>query len=397
MDYIVIGLSNNPDFVFNDEVKSLLSCSRVFSGGKRHYGLVKKDLPAEHQWIEIKSDMPALFQQYKQVKATIIVFASGDPLFYGFANTLKTYHPEAKLKIYPYFNSLQLLCQKCHIAYQSMINTSVHGRSWQELDVALIRQNDLIGVLTDPAKTPAVIARRMLEYNFNGYKMIVAEALEGDNEKISFLTLEKAAEQTFDSLNCVILIKTEHKSKPFGIPDAEFTGLENRPNMITKMPIRMVSLSQLDLHNRKHLWDIGFCTASIAIEAKKQFPHLQITAFEKRTECDELYEINTRKHAVPGITKIMGDFFKNDFKELSSPDAVFIGGHGNKLEELIQLTDKYLLPGGRMVINAVKDDSKEVFIKSIQQLNYKLLQPIVIAVDEHNPITILTAEKSQYK
>lgn len=397
MDYIVIGLSNNPDFVFNDEVKSLLSCSRVFSGGKRHYDLVKKDLPSEHQWIEIKSDMPALFKQYKQVKATIIVFASGDPLFYGFANTLKIYHPEARLKIYPYFNSLQLLCQKCHIAYQSMINTSVHGRSWQELDVALIRRNDLIGVLTDPAKTPAVIARRMLEYNFNGYKMIVAEALEGDHEKISFLSLEEAAEQTFDSLNCVILIKTEHQSKPFGIPDAEFTGLENRPNMITKMPIRMVSLSQLDLHNRKHLWDIGFCTASIAIEAKKQFPHLQITAFEKRTECDELFEINTRKHAVPGITKIMGDFFKNDFKKLSSPDAVFIGGHGNKLEELIQLTDKYLLPGGRMVINAVKDDSKEVFIKSIQQLNYKLLQPIVIAVDEHNPITILTAEKSQYK
>ena len=204
--------------------------------------------------------------------------------------------------------------------------------------------NDLIGVLTDPVKTPAAIAQRMLEYNINGYKMIVGRTLEGDNEKINFHTLKEAVEQTFNALNCVILIKTEHQKKSFGIPDAEFVGLENRPNMITKMPIRLVSLSQLDLHHRKHLWDIGFCTASIAIEAKKQFPHLQITTFEKREECNDLFEINTRKHAVPGIIKMMGDFFEIDFKKLSPPDAVFIGGHGNKLEKLIQITDKYICP-----------------------------------------------------
>ena len=46
-----------------------------------------------------------------------------------------------------------------------------------------------------------------------------------------------------------------------------------------------------------------------------------------------------------------------------------------------------------MVINAVKEDSKEVFIKSIQQLKYKLLQPIIISLDGYNTITILTAEK----
>ena len=126
--------------MFNDEVKLLLSCNKIFSGGKRHYELVEKYLPSAHQWIEIKTDMSALFQQYRQLKAPTIAFASGDPLFYGSANTIKTYHPEAKLKIYPHFNSLQLLCQKCHIAYQSMINISVHGRSWHELDAALIRQ-----------------------------------------------------------------------------------------------------------------------------------------------------------------------------------------------------------------------------------------------------------------
>jgi precorrin-6Y C5,15-methyltransferase (decarboxylating) len=45
------------------------------------------------------------------------------------------------------------------------------------------------------------------------------------------------------------------------------------------------------------------------------------------------------------------------------------------------------------VINAVKEESKEQFITGIQQLNYRLLEPITLTVDEHNPITILTAEK----
>ncbi len=393
INYIVIGISNDPNFILSDEMNVLLHKHLVFSGGKRHYELVKQLLPDNHLWIDITGDMPALFQKYKKLNQSIIVFASGDPLFYGFVNTIKKNHPDAEIKIHSHFNSLQLLCQRNSIPYQNMINTSVHGRSWEELDIALIHQPELIGVLTDTTKTPAAIAQRMLDYNFNNYKMIIGEALEGENEKISHLSLKECTTQFFDTLNCVLLIKEQQKQKQFGIADVDFLGLENRPNMITKMPVRLVSLSQLDLYNRKTLWDIGFCTASVSIEAKTQFPYLTIIAFEKREECSAIFDVNTRRHSTPGITKVMGDFFETDFRLITAPDTVFIGGHGNKLEELIQLTDKYLLPGGRIVINAVKDESKESFIKSIERLNYNLLQSIEINVDEHNSITILTAEK----
>lgn len=390
MKYTVIGISDSIDFVFSDEVKSLLPLHRTFSGGRRHYELVRQHLPADHEWIDIKGEMGLLFEQYR-IKESIVVFASGDPLFYGFANTILKFHPEAAVKVYPYFNSLQVLCHKCNIGYHGLHNTSVHGRSWDELDTALISQKRLIGVLTDGVKDPAAIAQRMLEYGFDNYRMIVGEALEGSSEKITTRSLPEAAVTSFNPLNCVLLLQTTPTPKPFGIPDEQFSGLENRPNMITKMPIRLVSLSQLDLYNRSTCWDIGFCTGSVCIEAKKQFPHLQVTAFEKRPECSELFELNTRKHATPGITKVMGDIFENELQ--GTTDAVFIGGHGNRLPELITLIDKHLLPKGRLVINAVKGESKEQFITGIQQLNYRLLDPVVITVDAHNPITILTAEK----
>ena len=72
-----------------------------------------------------------------------------------------------------------------------------------------------------------------------------------------------------------------------GHGDEEFTLLDHRERMITKMPIRLLSLQALDLPLRHTLWDIGFCTGSVSIEAKLQFPHLHIEAFEIRQECDD--------------------------------------------------------------------------------------------------------------
>lgn len=97
------------------------------------------------------------------------------------------------------------------------------------------------------------------------------------------------------------------------------------------MPVRLLTLSMLDLHNRHSFWDIGFCTGSVSVEAKLQFPHLHITAFEVREEGRELLEKNSRKFGTPGITGVIGDFTETDLSVYPVPDAVFIGGHGGKL------------------------------------------------------------------
>lgn len=393
MKYIVVGISNGPDYILPDEVRQLLPSHELFSGGKRHYELVKKYLPEHHRWIEIRSDMPVLFEQFREHNGTVVVFASGDPLFYGFAATISKFDPAAGMKVYPYFNSIQLLCHENNIAYADLVNVSVHGRSWSALDNALITQAPMIGVLTDLQKTPSAIAQRMLEYGFNNYSMVIGEELGGAHQRITTLELDHATGYTAHPLNCLILVRRSRKDFSHGITDNCFYGLENRPNMITKMPVRLTSLSRLQLAERNVLWDIGFCTGSVSIEAKRQYPHLHVIAFEQRPECRELLDRNMRKHSTPGITKVMGDFFETDLQPYPSPDAVFIGGHGNRLEELVARLDKHLQPQGRIVINAVKEDSRLQFTAAVQALGYTLSDPMVIRVDDHNPITILTAEK----
>ena len=180
--------------------------------------------------------------------------------------------------------------------------------------------------------------------------------------------------------------------RPFGIPESEFHLLNGRNRMITKMPVRLLTLNMLTLREKKSFWDIGFCTGSVSIEAKLQFPELKVTAFEQRPEGKELMERNSRKFGTPGITTVMGDFLETELGGLPAPDAVFIGGHGGKMIEILQKIKEVLLPDGVIVFNSVSEESKALFTKGITQINKKVTQCTRIAVDAFNPIEIMRAE-----
>ncbi len=89
--------------------------------------------------------------------------------------------------------------------------------------------------------------------------------------------------------------------------------------MITKAPIRLLTLAQLDLRRHQTLWDIGFCTGSVSIEAKLQFPHLHVVAFEQRPEGKRLMELNAARFGTPGIITRIGDFLQAELDDLPAP------------------------------------------------------------------------------
>ncbi|HVI45281.1 MAG TPA: precorrin-6y C5,15-methyltransferase (decarboxylating) subunit CbiE [Chitinophaga sp.] len=394
-EYIVIGVANTTADCCAAEALPLLYTCAAFSGGDRHYQLVKHLLPEAHTWIPIKGGMSALFEKYAATEGAIAVFASGDPLFYGMVQTILKYDPAADIKVYPQFNSIQRLCTRVGQPYESVKHTSVHGRGWQELDAALIQGEPLIAVLTDATRSPRAIAQRMLDYGFTHYEMLVGEDLDGIQEHISRGELTEMSIRYFHPLNCALLRQVVAPEQPgIGIADHLFEGLPGRPNMITKKAVRLYSLSQLDLHRAQVCWDIGFCTGAVAIEARRLYPHLQVVGFEKRPECAGIIERNMRHLSAPGIEYLSGDFFEQNLAALPAPDAVFIGGHGNRLPELMQLTDTYMRPRGRIVMNAVLESSITQFCDTAASLGWELLTPEVLQVGQHNPITVLTAIKT---
>ena len=281
------------------------------------------------------------------------------------------------------------------VAYHDMHVVSLTGRPWQKLDEALINGEPMIGVLTDRIKTPHAIHQRMVEYGYTNYLMMVGENL--GNEELE--RVSRYDEQTtYSHPNCLILQKTSQHVRPFGIPDSAFSLLDGREKMITKMPIRLLTLQALDLPHRHVLWDIGFCTGSISIEARLQFPHLHIEAFEIRPECEAIILENARKFGAPGINVHIGDFLEADVASLPRPDAVFIGGHGGQLKEIIKKVLTVLTDDGCIVMNSVKapkvlTDSHQLWDEACEELGLKQDAPTKIILNENHPIEILTCSK----
>jgi precorrin-6Y C5,15-methyltransferase (decarboxylating) len=434
MKFIVIGITDNPTPWFPPEVMEIIKNGKVFSGGKRHHEIVASLLPANAEWIDITVPLDAVFEQYisltsrlSPLTSDIIVFASGDPLFFGFANTIKrkmkeqreqsgacscsaesrlnssvAQMPEAEIVIYPTFNSLQMLAHRLVMPYHDMRIVSLTGRPWPEFDKALIERAKKIGVLTDKEHTPTAIAQRMLEYGYSDYQMSVGEHLGNPTkEKVTTLSLKEAARTEFPMPNCVILCPICCDciaAKPFGMPDSDFSLLDGREKMITKMPVRLLTLQALELPKRRVFWDIGFCTGSVSIEARLQFPHLDIEAFEIRPECEAIIHENARRFGAPGINIHIGDFTETDITALPRPDAVFIGGHGGRLKSIIKKVLTVLTDDGCIVMNSVKapkvtTDSHQLWDEVCQELGLRQAPPMRIIIDEHHPIEILKCSR----
>jgi precorrin-6Y C5,15-methyltransferase (decarboxylating) len=322
-----------------------------------------------------------------------------------------------------------MLAHRLLMPYHDMRIVSLTGRPWPEFDRALIERAGKIGVLTDKEHTPATIAQRMLNYGYTDYTMYVGEHLGNPTrEKVTTITLAEATRRDFSMPNCVICSRYEVRGTSyentseadvsgvqgnlaprtshlaprnnaprfFGIPDSAFALLDGREKMITKMPIRLLTLQTLDLPRRHVLWDIGFCTGSVSIEARLQFPHLHVCSFEIRPECEAIIAENARRHGAPGIDVHIGDFLTTDVSGLPRPDAVFIGGHGGRLKEIMAKVLTVLTDDGIIVFNSVTSpkvptDSRQLWDEACAALNLRQAPSLRVQLNDYNPIEILKA------
>lgn len=394
LSFTVLGMNDEVAPQFTPELQALIQEHRIFSGGRRHRELVAALLPADAVWIDIVVPLTEVYEKYKAYDAPVLVFASGDPLFFGYTTTLMREFPGLVRQTVPSFSSLQLLAHALCLPYHDMRVVSLTGRPWHEFDRALIERAAKVGILTDRKNTPARIAQRMLDYGYSDYRMHVGVLLGGERQETYTLPLEEVVSRDFAHPNCLIIEATEVKQydAPVGLKELDFFPLNGRVNMITKMPIRLVSLSLLELERKRSFWDVGFCTGSVSIEAKLRYPHLQVTSFEIRPEGEELMQTNSRRFHSPGIDHHIGDFLSQDLTAYPRPEAAFIGGHGGKLQEFVEQLTGLMGPDGVLVFNSVSTETLDNFRAAVASVGWHITYETRLAVDDHNPITILQAK-----
>lgn len=133
---------------------------------------------------------------------------------------------------------------------------------------------------------------------------------------------------------------------------------------MTKEAVRAFAIAKLELHRAHHLIDIGAGTGSVSVEAALQYPSLRITAIERNPAALRLLDENRQHFACPNIDILPGEA---SMAIADSADAIFMGGSGGHLNELIDWSLRQLLPGGRLVMSFILQENVSTALTRLQQ------------------------------
>lgn len=171
---------------------------------------------------------------------------------------------------------------------------------------------------------------------------------------------------------------------------------------MTKEEIRILSISKLNLEKDFKVLDVGAGTGSVSIQMSKICYEGKITAIEKDKDAVDLINKNIEKFNVNNITIIEGEALEVEKSIDEKFDAIFIGGSGGNIEDIITSYGGKLKQGKNMVLNFITIDNVYRAMHTLGNLEYDT-DLIQISVSKSkgksfmmvasNPIFIVTAVK----
>ncbi|MFY9268951.1 MAG: precorrin-6y C5,15-methyltransferase (decarboxylating) subunit CbiE [Candidatus Manganitrophaceae bacterium] len=411
----VIGMEGDGVNHLTSDIQRRIAAADLLMGGERHLAHFP-DFSGER--IVIGSNLKEVAERalsgLKEGKR-VVVLASGDPLFHGIGAFLIKRIGKEQVDVVPAVSAMQLAFARVKEPWQEAALVSLHAKPIENL-LSVIEEKSLIGLFTDETNTPDAIARFLLERGHTDWTGSVCEHLGGAEERVRAMTLEEMVQGKFSPLNVVILKreKTVDPSKvdlpirwegAFGIPDDLFIYRRPKAGLITKKEIRVMSLAEMGLRRDSVTWDIGAGSGSVSVELARLCPEGRVFAIEKNREDFELIERNTRRFGIKNVTALC-ERAPAGLAGFSDPDAVFIGGSGGEMEEILSVCTTRIRLGGRIVANLITLENlhhfSHFFKEAPWEVTYTLVQvsrskPILemVRYEALNPITIAVARRRE--
>ena len=363
-------------------------------GGARTLALFDDDIAPSAVRRDLTGQLgavPEWIRGAREAQQRSVVLATGDPLCHGIASYLASRLCIEAIEVLPNVSTLQLACARVGLAWQDAKIVSIHAKDAGEWTqgaapshglyalAQALRQHDRLAVLTSPDNTPDRIARLLLaEGQGEDFHLAVAERLcTADERVLADLSPAEAAQQTFADPNVVLLWRVRPRPNPvrFGLADAAYHQRQPDKGLITKQEVRAVSLARLQLRADSVVWDIGAGSGSVGLEAARLCPQGHVWAIEKNEGDVAIAGQNVQAFGVSNHTLVHGKA-PEGLQHWSDPDAVFIGGSGGELAELIALCLRRLKLGGWLVMNFVTLENLAAATQalSVQNAQWDVLQ-----------------------
>ncbi|WP_261718015.1 precorrin-6y C5,15-methyltransferase (decarboxylating) subunit CbiE [Streptomyces sp. FZ201] len=316
----------------------VLAGARLVVGGRRH--LDAAPVPADAERVVLGSLAPALdvIERHLDKAHRVVVLASGDPGFFGIVRVLAERFGSGALDVRPGVSSVAAAFARAGVPWDDAVVVSAHGRD-PRTAVNVCRARPKVAVLTGPGAGPAELGAAL---RGSARVLLVASALGTAEERVERVTPAEAADRHWGAAVSVVLCLDEARllgpvrtvagppAGPAGwaLAEAEFA---HRDSMITKFEVRALALARLGPRLGDLVWDVGAGSGSVAVECARL--GAAAVAVEKTRDGVERIRANAAAHGVD-VHAVHGAA-PAALAELDDPDAVFVGGGGAELPEIV--------------------------------------------------------------
>ena len=310
--------------------------------------------------VALDPEMGVAARQAKEALAhrQPVLVTGGDPLFYGVVRYLGDRLGKDAFEVVPHVSSMQLAFARIKESWDDAYLTSLAGRPIESI-VDRIRTAEKVGLFSSDSTPPGRLARDLLDRGIDYFRAYVCENLGSPDERVTQAELADLVGIEFHRLNVVILIRKPNRPdrasrqgrhRMFGNPDQAFAQTLPKRGLITQAEVRAIALAQLDIRTTSVVWDVGAGSGAVAIEAAQLASEGVVYAIEPEPSDIGLIEANAEEFGVPNVRTVLGRA-PEIFASLPEPDAVFVGGTGRQVDQVVTAAFDRLCEGGSLVVN----------------------------------------------
>ncbi|MFC9817084.1 precorrin-6y C5,15-methyltransferase (decarboxylating) subunit CbiE [Streptomyces virginiae] len=392
----VIGWDGSP---LTSAARSALSAATLVAGAAHHLAL--PEVPPTAERIRLGS-MGLAARRIAGHRGTAVVFADGDPGFFGVVRTLRAPEHGLEVEVVPAVSSVAAAFARAGMPWDDAQVVVAHPRTLRRA-VNVCRAHPKVAVLTSPGAGPAELA---LLLDGVHRTFVVCEELGTDREQVSVLTSDKAADHSWRDPNVVIVIggagqapaadpgwllgQSAAHSADRGWARPQTGAAEGAGESAL---LHAAQLARLGPRTGDLVWDIGTGSGGVAVDAAAL--GAAVIAVDAAPGARERVTAAARKRGVQ--LQFVAGRAPHVLESLPEPDVVRVGGGG--AEVVAAVADRR---PERIVSHASTRDEAEAIGRVLAEHGYDVecallqavgLDPRTWAEQDRSVVFLLAAQR----
>ncbi|MDQ0603228.1 precorrin-6Y C5,15-methyltransferase (decarboxylating) [Streptomyces canus] len=371
----VIGWDGSP---LTAAARSALGAATLVAGAAHHLAL--PEVPPAAERVRLGSvDLAA--RRIAGHRGTAVVFADGDPGFFGVVRTLRAPEFGLEVEVVPAVSSVAAAFARAGMPWDDAQVVVAHRRTLRRA-VNVCRAHTKVAVLTSPGAGPAELGLLMEGVHRT---FVICEELGTEREQVTILTSDKVADHSWRDPNVVIVIGgpvtagegggwisgREPAAGPRGwaLPAEAYDGPlgEGETDLL-----RAAQLARLGPRVGDLVWDIGCGGGAFAVEAARA--GAAVIAVDRDLIACGRTDAAARRFGVQ--LQIVRGRAPHVLENLPEPDVVRVGGGGAAVVSAV--ADRR--PQG-IVAHAMTRDEAELVGRDLTEHGYRVECALIQSVE----------------